>query len=915
MREWLSRLRDWFRRDQLDAELEEELRFHREQLEREASGSGAGAEEAVFAARRRLGNVARAQEDARERWSWPWLDQAQQDVRYAVRSLRRTPGFTTAVILTLALGLGANAAMFGVIDVLILRPPAYLRDPATVHRVYLAASDQNQEQRWHVFEYPRYLDLSRGTTSFEQTAALIPATVTIGLGADRREVEAEAVSASFWSFFPVEPVLGRLFGEAEDAVPHGAPVVVVSSAFWKGQLGGRPDVLGTILQVGALRCTIIGVVPDPFMGLNVGRPPAVLFLPVASILATYGEGVDGMVISIPEQYSSYAGNLGGVEMLVRRRAEVSLATANADLTHAFRLSYEKQRAVYGSMPSLALARPRAAVGPLQIDRCAFARNTPCDFYGPQGTVAVWVAALTVLVLIIACANVVNLFFARAAGRRREVAMRQALGIGRWRLARQLLAESLLLASLAAAVGLVVAAWASSILGTLFLPAGATLSVIGDRRTILFAVLVSAITGIVTGLLPALETGRGDIAAILKAGGRGGYPRSRLRSALVVVQAALSVVLLVGAGLFVRSLTNARAVRLGYDIGRVSNAIIHFRGKTLPVDEKAALLRRLQDEAIAIPGVESASRATLQLFGSTGPEPFAIAGVDSAQRPGAFSLRAVSAEHFRTLGTRLIEGRGIAPTDGKGAPKVIVVSAAMAQRLWPGKTPLGQCVRVGGSRAPCATVVGVAENTRQLGVELLADESLDYYLSIDQFDLESMTVTLFVRTSGDAARYTEAIRRRLQPLLPGDSYLGITPLSQYFESKVRQWQLGTTMFVALGGLALVLAAVGLYSVVAYGVAQRTHELGVRVAIGAGTRNILRLVVGEGVLLAAIGVVAGSAIALAAGRSIAPLLFTEGPRDPLVFGVVGGTLMVVATMASLVPALRASRLDPTEALRSD
>ena len=240
---------------------------------------------------------------------------------------------------------------------------------------------------------------------------------------------------------------------------------------------------------------------------------------------------------------------------------------------------------------------------------------------------------------------------------------------------------------------------------------------------------------------------------------------------------------------------------------------------------------------------------------------------------------------------------------------------MAQRLWPGKTPLGQCVRVGGSRAPCATVVGVAENTRQLGVELLADESLDYYLSIDQFDLESMAVTLFVRTSGDAARYTEAIRRRLQPLLPGDSYLGITPLSQYFESKIRQWQLGTTMFVALGGLALVLAAVGLYSVVAYGVAQRTHELGVRVAIGAGTRNILRLVVGEGVLLAAIGVVAGSAIALAAGRSIAPLLFTEGPRDPLVFGVVGGTLMVVATMASLVPALRASRLDPTEALRSD
>ena len=823
------------------------------------------------------------------------LDVLSQDLRYAARGLRLRPGFTAAVVVTLGLGIGANAAMFGILDRLLFRAPPFLHDATAVHRVYLAITTRGKEEFDRVTEYTRFRDLARWSSSFSQMAGFGIRPMAVGAGENASEMTVATVSAGFFSFFDAPPVLGRYFTTDEDTVPEGAPVVVLTYPVWQAKYGGRADALGSVIQVGTVRCTVIGVTPPDFVGISDDGPPPQFFMPITTFAASRAK----------DYYKNY--DWDWVQIIARRRPGVGVETATADLSNAYRRSYDAERALSSALARPEIAHPHAIAAPVQVER------------GPtrsrDARVATWVTGVAVIVLLIACANVANLLLARALRRRREIALRLALGVTRRRLLAQLLTESLLLAVLGAVTGLLVAQWGSGVLRAFLLPRGAAFGVVGDGRTLLFAGGVALVCGVLTGLAPVLAARRGDVAAALKASGSardGMRQRSRTRTMLLVMQGALAVVLLIGAGLFLRSLRNVRGQRLGYDVEPMLYVTRNFRDVHLGDDQTAALSRRLQEAAAAIPGVESASRAATVPFWNTWSQGLYVPGVDSVRKLGRFTLQSASSEFFRTMGTRIVRGRGLTPADRAGAPRVAVVSEAMARKLWPAKDAIGQCMHlITNDTLPCTTVVGIAENIKS--GSLTDDSGLHYYLSIEQFKPE--TADLVVRTRGDAAAYVETVRHRLQELMPGSAYVTVTPMRDIVGGQERSWRAGATMFCAFSGLALILAAIGLYSVIAYDVAQRTHELGVRIALGAQSADVLRLVVGDGVRFALAGVAIGVALALASGHWVAPLLFGVSATDPIVFGAVVATLLMVGMVASAIPAMRASRVDPNIALRSD
>jgi predicted permease len=901
MREWLTRLRDWLRRDALDAELDEELAFHRAQLERDARAGGASPEEAAWAARRALGSTLRAKADARARWSLPALDRVLHDLRYALRGLRRAPGFTAGVVLTLGLGLGANVAMFGIVDRLLFRPPPLLRDPVTAHRVHVFRTRRGGEELGGGSQYARYRDIARWTRSFSAVAGFAQRELAVGTGDASREMHVGVVSPSFFGFFDAPPALGRYFTEAESTPPNAARVVVLSWAMWQTAYGGRPDALGTALQVGSTAYTVVGVAPRGFVGLWADRPPAV-FVSLAAYAASESWMRGG------RWWTAY--DWGWMSTMVRRKPDVSTPEANADLTSAIVRSFAAQREQDPTAPPLTVSRPRAVVGSILEQR---GPGTSSD-----AKVAAWVAGVSGIVLLVACANVANLLLARALRRRREIALRLALGVTRRRLLGQLLAEAMLLAALGGLAGLAVAQWGGVALRAFLLERSEAPAGIHDPRTVWFAAGAALLVGALTGLAPILQAGRDgplrghSLTDDLRAGARdGGYRTSRTRSTLLVLQGALSALLLVGAGLFVRSLLTLERFRLGYDPDPVLLVELNMRGVAQDSARMVGLRHRLLEAAKATPGVQSASLQSAAPFWNTRSTALFVDGVDSVGRLGSFRYNTVSPEHFATLGTRLLRGRGLDEADVEKGPRVMVVSEAMGRVLWPGRDPIDQCVRVRADTAPCTRVVGVAEDIQQ--EDLGADRGFYYYLPAAQ--VMPQVGGLFVRARGDAARVREAVRARLQREMPGAAYVTVTPFAEIVGRQKRSWLLGATMFTAFGGLALVIAAVGLYSVIAYDVAQRARELSVRVALGARARDVARLVVTRGVHFALAGILLGTVTARAAATRLQPLLFEQSATDPVVYGAVGALLLLVAVAASVAPALRAARTDPNTALRAD
>jgi predicted permease len=889
------RLRALFRRGAMDRELEEELRFH---IEREAEKhlrAGLPPNEAVRRARRSFGGIDVIREAARDVRGVSRIDALMQDARYALRGLRASPSFAAGIVLTLGLGVGANAVMFGIVDRLLVRPPEYMVDAARVHRVYLTYYWNGELRTERSLAYRRYLDLIESTHTFDRAAGFFMRGLPVGSGDDTREMNVLAASASLFEMFDAPPVVGRYYTVEEDRPPAGSRVAVLSWAHWQSEYGASADALGQPLHIGDGIFTIIGVAPPGFVGLADVREPA-MFIPITAF--AYSVSPD------------YADNYGWswLEMIVHRRPGARVAELSVDLARAHALSWEAERSG-ADWPSAQDVRAAGMAGPVLLGRGPQA--------GPEARVVTWVMGVAAIVLLVAAANVVNLLLARSVRRRREMALRLALGVSRGRLMQQMMVETFMLAVFGSIVGVAVAQWGGGALRAFFLPAESDGSaVVGDARTLLFVGGVTLGLALLTGLAPVAQAMGANVAGALKDGANGsGYSRSMVRSALLVLQAALSVVLLIGAGLFVRSLNNARTMRLGYDVEPVALVVREMRSVQVGTEEQELLMARLLEAASRVPGVLAATpAASVPFLGNEGRGAPYVPGRDSLARLGRFMLQTGTESYFETMGTRILSGRAFTAADRAGAPPVVIVSQAMANAVWPGESPLGKQMRIGGDTMPMLTVVGVAEDMRARRFALDAENW--YFLPADQYRqmFGSPQRVMLVRVDGRAEEFVGELSRTLQAEMPGDAYVTVRPLRSIVAPQRRAWEFGAMMFVVFAGLALVLAAIGLYSAVTYAVAARTREMGIRIALGAAVPRLAAQIMSHGLGLSAAGMALGVAAAFLGARLIEPVLFDTPARDPIVYAIVTGLLLGVATAATLRPALRATQVDPTITLRA-
>ncbi len=826
------------------------------------------------------------------------FDDLRDDVRFAVRGLRRDKVMTAFVVVTLALGIGANAAMFGAADRLLIRGPSYIADPSRVMRFYRTRhAGANGDVTGATFGWVSYDNFRHATRSFANVAAYSVNSTTFGAGADAVVIPLGAATYDLFPLLGVRPELGRFFGAAEDAPDAPQHVVVIGDALWTRAFGRDSAVVGSKVKLGDEDYTIVGVAPHGFTGPQLA--PVDAWIPMSLRSST-----------VTTRWTA-SWNSQWLRIVARLKPGVSPQQASADATAAYRAAYAGNDASFKAA-TLWLA-PLSANGN--------------GHEAAEVTIVRWLIGVTAVVLLIACSNVANLLLARAVRRRREIAVRIALGAGRGRLARLLLTESMLLAGLGAGAGLAVA-WATSLLLRKILITGVEWpSAPVDLRVLGVAAAIAVAVGLLTGLAPALRASRPDLTAALKAGARdGGGQTSRLRGVLTVSQAALSLVLLTGAGLFVRSLMHVRAIDLGFQPDRVlvvqvrypTEAHIGDRSAAGEVERRRSVYLEAMRRARQLSGIEQTSLSIGLPFQSSFGQFLRIPGWDSIpefKAPGPF-LAAVAPDYFETIGARPLEGRTFTANDHAGSEPVVIVSRAMARTFWHRDHVVGECLYWSPSKdslTTCSRVVGVVADAHAWGLKELP--ALNYYVPFGQERGIGGTALLVRPVPGREAEATRAVRALLLSIDPSISFVGIGSMQDAIDPQVRPWRLGAAVFTLMGVLALVVAAVGLYSVMSYLVAQRTREIGVRMALGAQARSIVLLVLRNSVSMALLGVAIGLVIVLWAGRFIAPLLFETSPRDVGVLLGGAGTLLAVSVLASAVPALRAKRVNPIEALRSD
>lgn len=885
-------------------DIDHEIDFHLQELTEALIAQGWDEPAARREAKRRYGNRRRHaammrrvhRTEAVRRGFGAALAATAHELRFAVRGLRRAPAYSLTAIATLALVTGANLTMFGIADGLIFRPLAYLRDPASVHRVYWQWQDRGRQATATSTQFPRFLDLQRDTTSFSSIAVFADRNVRVGEGTDAQQRRIAAVSASYFDFFDARPLRGRFFTPAEDLIPRGADVAVLGYRFWRSQFGGS-DVVGQVLRIGDIRATIVGVAPEGFDGLNDGTPPAA-FVPITTYAASTGTD------DSRTYFSTY--KWGWVHLLVRRAPGVNLETATGDATRTFRATWPRFVSDNPSLPPIDGADPRVILSAVRLGGGPAA--------GPNARTSLWLLAVALAVLLIGCANVAGLSLMRAIGRRREIGLKRALGVGSGRLAVAGVAEAAVLASAAGVVALLVAQGLrlalSPVLESLQI---AEISVFSDVRTLAATAVLVAVATCVTGMMSALVLRRADPANALRGGVRGGTSESRkLRGALLAAQAMLSIVLLVGAGLFVRSLIAVNVSPLGYDPARVV-----WMMRVIPPDGFDATKQRVLREdllraADTLPNIESAAWVSSAPFVSTSSTDLFVRGIENADALGPFTFQATTADYFRTMRTRILRGRPLNSGDRAGSPEVAVVSESIARVLWPDRDALGECFHMRSTAPPCRRVVGIAEDIVQRAIA--EGPRLHYYVPIDQYP-RTFGNGMIVRLRDDSERATEETRLALQRGMPAGSYLQPQHLAAVVASQQSSWRMGAAVLGGFALLALIVAGVGLYGSVAHDIAQRRHEWAVRVALGAARRSIVTMVVGRGLQMVLLGVVPGLFAAAAFGHWVRPLLYRTSGFDPVSYAAAAVMLLSVALAAAAVPALRASRTDPAEALRRE
>jgi putative ABC transport system permease protein len=877
LRGWLVRSAGLFGRGRRDADLAAELESHLQLHIDDNIRAGMMPEAARRDALLTLGGVEATKERYRDQRGIPPLDTLRQDVVYALRMLRKNPGFTATAVITLALGIGANTAIFSMVNAVLLRPLPF---PDSERLVQVFETDTARGNRYDVTSYPAYTDWRAQNRSFQSMAAFATRSLTLGLAGESVVVPTKRVSASLFDVLGVEPAIGRRFRDEEQR-PGSTTVVILSDGFWRRRFAGSPAVLGQSVLVNDEPHTIVGVMPASF----------------------YIERPDEEQIYVPLAIETDRGH-GYLRVIARLRPGVSRAQAQADMDRiAARLAeqYPRQHKGVGSN--------------VMSMTDGLAHSARFGLFTMLAVVGV--------ILLIACANVAGLLLARGSTRQHELAVRAALGAGRSRLVRQLLTESVLLAAAGGALGLVGSGWfvrglAATVATQYRVPRLDAVST--DASVLAFSAVVSLTTGVLFGVLPAFVSASPDLNDALREGGRSATGRRapRLRNALVVLETALALILLAGAGTLMKTFLTLRATNPGFEPAHVLALDMFLpqpRFAELPARTQylSAALRRLQ----GVPGLQAAAFvADLPLGGSTDGQGFHIPGRPDPAEGKAFvsGFNLATAGYFSLMRIPVLAGREFTTSDGPGTAPVIVINETAARRFWPGESPIGHQIDLPtGKSSVRLTVVGVTGDVHHVG--LGEPPRAEIFVNSLQAPLPWPWLVLTVRAHGDPTALAESVRAALRETDPNVPVQRIATLEDVVSRSIMEPRLYTFLLGAFAALAVVLAAIGLYGLIAYTVTQRAHELGVRVALGAGRREIIRLVLGQGMRLALVGTAIGLAAAVATTRGLVGLVKGIEPNDPLTFAAVTAVLLGAALVAAYLPARRAARVDPMIALRAE
>jgi predicted permease len=806
------------------------------------------------------------------------IEDAIRDLRYAAKSLAARPGFFLSAVAVLAIGIGANAAIFGVLNATFLVPLGGAA-PGRLVEVYTSRGAVAQGDLWGSSSYPDFERLRDLGGVFSAAAAEAESDVSLSTGGEPIVARASLISADWFRAMAVVPASGRAFTADEERAARSAPVTVVSNGLWKRVLASDPAVVGRAITVNGTSFTVLGVLPESFTGSSASEPPD-LYVPITLQATILPRGE--MLRETGARWLRILGRLNPGMTIDQAQAAADLAAASLASEAA-----PEDRRLFTVVP---------------------ASRVPRSDHGDITAIFGILSAVVGLILLLACANVANLLLARGVSRRKEIAVRLALGAGRGRLVRQLLAESVLLSFAGGGAGLLLALWAGDLL-----PLPLSIRPTLDARVLAYAIGVSGLTAVLFGLAPSLRSSRSDVVSALKGDADGGVP-SRLQGGFVIAQVSISMVLLIAAGLFLRSVSKAEAIDPGFDKSGVVAVSVDPTLLGYDAERSGAFFQRLLERSAARPEIAAAAAAWYVPLGGT----FARNGFDvegqppsTDREPRLIGFDYVSSGYFATLGMPVLIGRDFAESDGPSAPRVAIVNETFARRYWEEGNPIGRRISIQGEGASSPIeVVGVARDSR---VESLTEDPRPYiYLPYRQGDALGMTI--LARAAGSPAAAAAALREEVRAL---DRNLPVTRVAMLSEFVADSDKRKTTagLLALFGAVALLLAAVGLHGVVAFGVSRRTREIGVRVALGARPADVARMVLSRSLRVAGIGVCVGVVVSLALTRLLSSQLFGVTPTDLGTFAAVAAILTATSALASWLPAARAARVDPLKALRCE
>jgi predicted permease len=894
-----------FRRKQLDRDFDEELQAYVELVSAEKVQAGVGPEEAYRNARREMGGVHQVIQNVRDVRAGVWLDGLVQDVQYGVRTLAKNPAFTLVAMATLAFGIGANTAMFSLLDQVVLRllPVSH---PERLVIVRETGNHYGNSYGPNTISWPMFEDLRDNNQVFSGMFCRFPATVTIGYGDRVAQIPAELVSGSYFPILGVGAALGRTIAPDDDAVPDSRPVVVLSYSFWRSYFDGDRTIVGRTIALNSHAMTVIGIAQPGFDGVEMGAP-AKIFVPIMmkTEMTPHSDGL-----------KDRRRRLSWVTAYGRLKPGVSLEQAQLSL-----------QPLMHSILEMEVQQPEFTRSATAADRLLFLRNRVELLPGSENGLReymrkpLWLlVALTGAVLLLACANLANLLLARATAREREFAVRLAIGAGRARIVRQLLLESLLLAGAGAILGLALAFLADRILVRIYLPADAAaefmVSPIPDGRVLAFTVGVMLLISLIFGLLPAIRGSRTEITLSLKdrssAVSGGGIS---LRRMLVGIQVALSLLLLVGAGLFVRTLRNLESLGPGFPTDHLLTFTIDPSLNGYSDEQTKSFYQRLNVNLQTMPGVTSVGFSSMPLLKGYAWQN-AVLGKDFEGAPIEEQpvLSLVGPGYFATLGIPIVAGRDFTAQDVVPA-NYAVINETFAREYFPGRNPIGQRFGLVNDMEPASPdteVIGVIPDRKYRDLrETPPPQAYFPYFNGVHFRF----MNIYLRTQADPRLIEDELRERMRQFDPHVPVVGLQTMNEQIGFSLRTERLVASLSAVFGGVATLLAVIGLYGVMAYAVLRRTREIGIRMALGALRGDVIVMVMREVFLLIGIGLAAGIALALALADLIRSQIYGLSARDPLTFVGSAIVLTLAAGLAGLIPALRASSVDPTTALRQE